>query len=61
MRNEATEYVSAERHELYERGRAVPGPQYPEDIVEVVAFALTPAALPLTGQILPVNAGFVYT
>lgn len=61
MRNEATEYVPAERHALYEQGRAVPGPQVPQDIVEVIAFALTPGALPLTGQVLPVNAGFVYT
>lgn len=61
MRNEATEYVPAERHQFYEQGRAVPGPQYPEDIVDVIAFALTAAALPLTGQVLPVNAGFVFT
>jgi NAD(P)-dependent dehydrogenase (short-subunit alcohol dehydrogenase family) len=61
MRNEATEYVPAERHRHYEQGRAVPGPQFPEDIVEIVVFALTAAALPLTGQVLPVNAGFVYT
>ena len=61
MRSEATEYVPAERHKAYETGRAVPGPQFPEDIVEVVAFLLTPAALPLTGQVLPVNAGFVFT
>jgi NAD(P)-dependent dehydrogenase (short-subunit alcohol dehydrogenase family) len=61
MRNEATEYVPPERHQHYERGRAVPGPQFPEDIVEIVVFALTAAALPLTGQVLPVNAGFVYT
>jgi len=61
MRNEATEYVPAERHRAYETGRAVPGPQVPEDIVEIVAFLLTPAALPLTGQVLPVNAGFVFT
>lgn len=61
MRNEATEYVPAERHRAYETGRAVPGPQVPEDIVDVVAFLLTPAALSLTGQVLPVNAGFVFT
>jgi len=60
MRNEATEYVPAERHELYERGRAAPGPQTPEDIVETVAFLLTPGAIALTGQTLPVNAGFVF-
>lgn len=61
MRNEATEYVPRSRHQEYENGRAVPGPQFPEDIVGVVAFLLTPAALPLTGQVLPVNAGFVFT
>jgi NAD(P)-dependent dehydrogenase (short-subunit alcohol dehydrogenase family) len=61
MRNEATEYVPAERHRQYETGRAVQGPQFPEDIVAIVAFLLTPAALPLTGQVLPVDAGFVFT
>jgi NAD(P)-dependent dehydrogenase (short-subunit alcohol dehydrogenase family) len=61
LRCEATEYVPAERHQLYETGRAVPGPQRPEDIVDTVVFLLTPAALALTGQVLPVNAGFVFT
>jgi len=61
LRNEATEYVPAERHRLYESGRAAPGPQFPEDIVDIVAFLLTPGALALTGQVLPVNAGFVFT
>ena len=61
MRNEATEYVPASRHAEYETGRAVPGPQMPEDIVDVIAFLLTPGALALTGQVLPVNAGFVFT
>jgi NAD(P)-dependent dehydrogenase (short-subunit alcohol dehydrogenase family) len=60
MRNEATESVPRERHELYETARAVPGPQVPEDIVDVVAFLLTPGALALTGQLIPVNAGFVF-
>ena len=61
MRGEATEYVPAERHALYESGRAVPGPQHPEDIVDTVVFLLTPGALALTGQVLPVDAGFVFT
>ena len=61
MRCEATEYVPAERHQLYENGRAVPGPQAPEDIVDTVVFLLTPGAIALTGQVLPVNAGFVFT
>jgi NAD(P)-dependent dehydrogenase (short-subunit alcohol dehydrogenase family) len=53
--------VPAERHRLYEDGRAVPGPQTPEDIVDTVVFLLTSGALALTGQVLPVNAGFVFT
>jgi NAD(P)-dependent dehydrogenase (short-subunit alcohol dehydrogenase family) len=61
MRCEATEYVPVERHRLYETGRAVPGAQVPEDIVDTVVFLLTPGALALTGQVLPVNAGFVFT
>jgi NAD(P)-dependent dehydrogenase (short-subunit alcohol dehydrogenase family) len=61
MRCEATEYVPPERHRLYEEGRAVPGPQHPEDIVDTVVFLLTPGALALTGQVLPVDAGFVFT
>ncbi len=61
MRNEATEYVPPERHRLYETGRAVPGPQVPEDITDTVVFLLTPGALALTGQVLPVDAGFVFT
>jgi NAD(P)-dependent dehydrogenase (short-subunit alcohol dehydrogenase family) len=61
MRCEATDYVPAERHRLYETGRAVPGPQQPEDIVDTVVFLLTPGAIALSGQVLPVNAGFVFT
>ncbi|MFL6797788.1 MAG: SDR family oxidoreductase [Xanthobacteraceae bacterium] len=61
LRNEATDYVPAERHRVYESGRAVPGAQQPEDIVDTIVFLLTPGALALTGQVLPVNAGFVFT
>jgi NAD(P)-dependent dehydrogenase (short-subunit alcohol dehydrogenase family) len=60
LRNEATEYVPAERHRLYETGRAAPGPMVPEDIAPTIVFLLTPGALALTGQLLPVNAGFVF-
>ena len=60
MRNEATDYVPKERHDEYERGRAVPGPIMPEDIVETIAFLLTPGALPMTGQVVPVGNGFVF-
>lgn len=61
MRNEATDYVPASRHQEYETGRAVPGVQFPEDITETIAFLLSPGALALTGQVLPVDAGFVFT
>ena len=57
----STEYVPAERHQLYETGRAVPGPQEPEEIAATVVFLLTPGALTLTGQTLPVDNGFVFT
>lgn len=61
LRNEATDYVPRARHALYEDGRAVPGPQTPEDIAATVVFLLTHGALALTGQVLPVNNGFVFT
>lgn len=61
IRCEATDYVPAARHQLYETQRAVPGPQYPGDIVDVVTFLLSEGALPLTGQVMPVDAGFVFT
>ena len=60
LRSESTEDVPAERHRLYETGRAVPGPQHPDDIVDTVVFLLTPGALALTGQVLTVDAGFVF-
>lgn len=60
IRCEATNYVPEARHKLYETQRAVPGPQFPSDIVDVTVFLLTDGALPLTGQILPVDAGFVF-
>jgi NAD(P)-dependent dehydrogenase (short-subunit alcohol dehydrogenase family) len=61
LRTESTEYVPEERHRLYETGRAVPGPQSPEDVTGAIAFLLTPEALALTGQVMPVNNGFVFT
>jgi NAD(P)-dependent dehydrogenase (short-subunit alcohol dehydrogenase family) len=61
LKTESTEYVPEQRHRLYEDGRAVPGPQSPEDIVGTIAFLLSPAALTLTGQVMPVNNGFVFT
>lgn len=61
LTTDSTAYVPRARHALYEDGRAVPGPQPPEDVAGTVAFLLSPEALTLTGQVLPVNRGFVFT
>jgi NAD(P)-dependent dehydrogenase (short-subunit alcohol dehydrogenase family) len=61
LTTESTEYVPRARHAQYETTRAVPGPQPPEDIAGTVAFLLSEAALTLTGQVLPVNRGFVFS
>ena len=59
VRVEATEYVPRERHEQYESGRAIARAQYPEDVVGAVVFLLGEGAGFITGQVLPVNGGFV--
>ena len=61
LKTPSTEYVPEERHRLYETGRAVPGPQFPEDLCGLVNFLLTSEALPLTGQTLAADNGFVFT
>ena len=57
---EATEYVPKDRHDLYVNGRAMPRPQMPEDIVGTVVHLLSDGAAFVTGQLLPVNGGFVF-
>lgn len=57
---EATEYVPAERHELYVKGRAMSRAQTPEDVVGSVLFLLSDGAAFVTGQVLPINGGFVF-
>jgi NAD(P)-dependent dehydrogenase (short-subunit alcohol dehydrogenase family) len=56
---EATEYVPAERHEHYARGRALKRSQQPGDVCGAVMFFLSDDAAFVTGQVLPVNGGFV--
>jgi NAD(P)-dependent dehydrogenase (short-subunit alcohol dehydrogenase family) len=56
---EATEYVPQDRHDYYLRGRAIPRPQVPEDVTAAALFLLTRGAGFITGQLLPVNGGFV--
>ena len=64
---EATQYVPAARHQHYEDGRAIKrvpqggqaGGQVPDDVTPAVLFLLAPASGFITGQVLPVNGGFV--
>ena len=56
---EATTYVPEERHEYYLQGRAVPRAQVPEDVTAAALFLLTRGSGFITGQLLPVNGGFV--
>ncbi|MFC0226390.1 SDR family oxidoreductase [Serratia aquatilis] len=59
-RVEATEYVPVERHQLYEQGRALAGAQHPDDVTGSVLYLLSPLADFVTGQLIPVNGGFVF-
>jgi len=56
---EATEYVPQERHDHYLQGRAIRRPQVPQDVNAAALFLLTRASGFITGQLLPVNGGFV--
>lgn len=56
---EATDYVPEERHQYYRQGRAIARPQVPEDVNAAALFLLTRASGFITGQLLPVNGGFV--
>jgi NAD(P)-dependent dehydrogenase (short-subunit alcohol dehydrogenase family) len=56
---EATEYVPAERHAHYLQNRAIQRPQVPEDVQAAVLFLLSQGSGFITGQLLPVNGGFV--
>ncbi|WP_028225646.1 SDR family oxidoreductase [Paraburkholderia ferrariae] len=56
---EATAYVPADRHAYYLEGRALRRPQVPDDVTGPVLFLLSGAARFVTGQLLPVNGGFV--
>lgn len=56
---EATQYVPAERHDYYLKGRALPRAQVPQDVTAAALFLMTRASGFITGQLLPVNGGFV--
>ncbi|MEO7403394.1 MAG: SDR family oxidoreductase [Burkholderiales bacterium] len=57
---EATAYVPRERHDFYAQGRAIKREQVPADVTGAVLFLLSDAADFVTGQVLPVNGGFVF-
>ena len=56
---EATAYVPEDRHRYYMEGRALQRAQQPEDVCGIVLFLLSNAAAFVTGQLIPVNGGFV--
>ena len=56
---EATEYVPQVRHDHYRNGRAIARAQVPEDLTAAVMFLLSRGSGYITGQVLPVNGGFV--
>jgi NAD(P)-dependent dehydrogenase (short-subunit alcohol dehydrogenase family) len=56
---EATQYVPQERHRQYQSGRAISRAQMPEDVNAALLFLLTVGSGYVTGQLLPVNGGFV--
>jgi NAD(P)-dependent dehydrogenase (short-subunit alcohol dehydrogenase family) len=56
---EATEYVPQARHDYYHAGRAIQRPQLPDDVNAAALFLLSRGAGFITGQVLPVNGGFV--
>jgi NAD(P)-dependent dehydrogenase (short-subunit alcohol dehydrogenase family) len=56
---ESTEYVPKIRHDYYLAGRAIPREQTPDDCVSTLLYLLSPASAFVTGQVIPVNGGFV--
>lgn len=56
---EATQYVPEHRQRLYREQRALQRDQTPDDVTGSVVFLLSGLARFVTGQLLPVNGGFV--
>lgn len=56
---EATEYVPQDRHDHYMQGRAITRAQLPADVNAAALFLLSQGSGFITGQVLPVNGGFV--
>jgi NAD(P)-dependent dehydrogenase (short-subunit alcohol dehydrogenase family) len=58
---EATETVAPARHQLYMEGRAIKRQQFPQDVTGAAMFLLSDDADFITGQVLAVNGGFVFS
>ncbi len=56
---ESTEYVPQIRHDHYKNGRAIKREQTADDITAIVMFLLSKESGYITGQVLPVNGGFI--
>jgi NAD(P)-dependent dehydrogenase (short-subunit alcohol dehydrogenase family) len=56
---ESTAYVPQERHAQYVQGRALQREQTPQDCTTAAMFLLSHGAGFITGQVLPVNGGYV--
>jgi NAD(P)-dependent dehydrogenase (short-subunit alcohol dehydrogenase family) len=56
---ESTEYVPQARYDHYQNGRAIKREQTADDITASVMFLLSKESGYITGQVLPVNGGFV--
>ncbi|VWX54571.1 SDR family oxidoreductase [Novosphingobium sp. 9U] len=59
VRVPATDYVPEERKQLYVSGAAIQRPQVPQDTVGAAVFLLSDASAFVSGQILPINGGFI--
>lgn len=57
---EATETVAPARHQFYVENRAIKRQQFPEDITGTLIYLLSDDADFVTGQVIPVNGGFVF-
>lgn len=57
---EATEYVPQDRHDLYVQGRAIQRQQHPKDVTGIVTWLMSESSGFVTGQVVPVNGGFVF-
>lgn len=59
VRVEATDYVPQERKDMYVNGAAIQRPQVPQDTVGAALFLLSDLSGFVSGQILPINGGFI--